>query len=609
MENIEAVRKDLKNFKNLFILYTEGVSYLILVPLVVLYIWVDLDLRYDQGMNMLKFTVIAVVISVITTNINDMIVLSPIIKYFKKLLAGEPAPEDEYAAAQKRFFSLPYIHGIGSYLRWVFGLLLAIPPFILTTDLTNMQVVNTLFIFMAIPPLGGILFFFLTEIYIQKLLNRGIFTRLVIKGFTKSMSFRRRLFLSILTIVTIPVIGISGYYTILLESANALDRVSFLKFGAVVLFGVVVAASVTLTMWRSIKDKIGLISAFLTRIGAGDLSAPKGVIAVMDELTKINQTVYLMKKNITEMIADINSISSKLDDSTHEISSITQSFTDVTQNQAATVEEVTATIEEISAGMDGITSGAQVQLKSLLALLARMGELSGTIREMSQEITSATQLASSMNTDVASGELSLRGMNGSMLKISESSQQMTGIVNIINDISDKINLLSLNASIEAARAGDSGRGFAVVADEISKLAENTASSVKDIDSLIKAMDAEIRKGISDVSDVVERMGRITSGINSMGGMVGKISGIMQKQVETNEMVDREATSVKARSEEIETATMEQKIAIGEVVRSVTKINELTQTISAGSEEITANTMENAKIADILKKKVDQFKLT
>ena len=76
-------------------------------------------------------------------------------------------------------------------------------------------------------------------------------------------------------------------------------------------------------------------------------------------------------------------------------------------------------------------------------------------------------------------------MNVSITNITESSQQVTDIISIIDDISDKINLLSLNAAIEAARAGEAGRGFAVVADEISKLADQTAASINDIDSLIR----------------------------------------------------------------------------------------------------------------------------
>ena len=414
--------------------------------------------------------------------------------------------------------------------------------------------------------------------------------------------------MSIVLILVIPAVGFNGYYSVVLETAKGASSVSYLKLGGIILFGVIVAVSIVAALWRSISVKIGLISEFLRSIGRGELAAQKSIFVVIDELTDINQTVYIMKKNISSMMADINTISTKLDASSRETSSITNSFTGVTQNQAATVEEVTATIEEISAGMDQIATGAQGQMRSLMSLIERMGELSGIIGELSENISSASALAGGITEEAERGEDSLRQMNQSMLTINTGSQQMTNIVNIIQDISDKINLLSLNASIEAARAGEAGRGFAVVADEISKLAENTATSVKDIDSLIKTTDGEIRKGLSGVTDVVERIGRISAGIGEMNGMVQKIAGIMEKQVDMNAMVDREATEVRKQSQQIESATMEQKTAINEVVQSVTKINELTQTISAGSEEITANTEENAKIAEILKSKMDRFRI-
>jgi methyl-accepting chemotaxis protein len=609
IDNIEAVRKDLKNFTIRFILSTESVSFLAIVPMIVLYASVNFNMSPEQASIFFRCVAAAVAFGLTGTNVADRIIVAPITRYFKKLLRNEPVSEEEYARAQRRFFSLPYMHALNSACQWLAGLSVCAVPFTLIADLTTIQTINIYLVVIIIPPFGAMLFFLLTEIFLQKLLNKGIFSRLVLRDFNLSMSLMRRVLLAILLVLIIPAIAINGYYLVLLESAGIVSSVSFVKLGIILLFGIIMAVSVVLALWRSISVKIRLISGFLERIGGGDLAAEKSVFAIIDELTNINQTGYKMKKSITAMMSDINTISAQLDNSSNDTSRVTMSFSEVTQNQAATVEEVTATIEEFSAGMDRIATGAQEQVASLKSLTGRMDDLSGIIRELSENIASASTLAAGITAEARQGEESLRRMNESMLTVNAGSQQMTNIVSIIQDISDKINLLSLNASIEAARAGEYGRGFAVVADEISKLADNTASSVKEIDGLIKTNDGEIRKGLSGVTDVVDRIGRIGTGIGSMNGMVEKIAGIMQKQVETNAMVDREANRVRARSQEIEGATMELKSAITEVVESVTRINELTQTISAGSEEITTNTDENAKIAKILKQKVEQFKIS
>ena len=137
-----------------------------------------------------------------------------------------------------------------------------------------------------------------------------------------------------------------------------------------------------------------------------------------------------------------------------------------------------------------------------------------TIPETSAMIRETAEVSTQISLKAREGEQSMTGMNSAMTRIIQSSEEMTGIVKIINDISERINLLSLNAAIEAARAGDAGRGFAVVADEISKLADQTASSIKSIDTLIRTNESEIGKGNQNVGAAVEKINYIISDIEN-----------------------------------------------------------------------------------------------
>ena len=153
------------------------------------------------------------------------------------------------------------------------------------------------------------------------------------------------------------------------------------------------------------------------------------------------------------------------------------------------MEEITAT-DEISAGIDNVAAGASDQVERITRLVETIDRLTGIIHDVERKTSEAARVTGSISDMARDGEAGMREMNESMEAIGESSREMTGIVAIINDISDRINLLSLNASIEAARAGDAGRGFAVVADEISKLADQTSRSVKEIDGHIRKTESE-----------------------------------------------------------------------------------------------------------------------
>ncbi|MBN2078188.1 MAG: hypothetical protein JW838_04430 [Spirochaetes bacterium] len=285
----------------------------------------------------------------------------------------------------------------------------------------------------------------------------------------------------------------------------------------------------------------------------------------------------------------LNTGSGSLVDSMETLSSTISEFTRHSQEQAAATEEVTASIEEITAGVDNVKNNADEQYGSLELLMNTMGHLSESIVTMNAVVGEALAMIEQISVNAKSGEQSLRVMDESMGKISGSSREMTGIIQIINDISDKINLLSLNAAIEAARAGDAGRGFAVVADEISKLADQTASSIKNIDALIRTNEQEIASGNRNVAVAVEHINYIISDIDKIVEKITTISEQMAQQNQANRTVNENAERVKMRSEQITHSMNEQKLAIEEISKTVGSINDLSQSNTHQIMQITDST--------------------
>jgi len=309
-----------------------------------------------------------------------------------------------------------------------------------------------------------------------------------------------------------------------------------------------------------------------------------------------------------ELLASLVTVSEKLDASSNQLSSGSDTFSENLQRQAASIEEISATMEEISAGSEKVSNRTDTQHSSMERLSARIEELTAITRSLDTRIEEANRKILNITENARTGQKYVTSMNQRMEGVSASSQEMAGILGMINDISDQINLLSLNASIEAARAGDAGRGFAVVADEIGKLAEQTSASVSDIDRLIKMTEDEIKGGLSIVHETVDAIGEIIKGVENINEMIKDISAEMEKQTSSSQVVITESEESIRISDEIRSAAEEQKNAAGEIVSSIGYINEISQANAGSAEEISANSNEIAGMSHDIKVKIDSFKL-
>ncbi|MDA3900348.1 MAG: methyl-accepting chemotaxis protein [Spirochaetes bacterium] len=361
---------------------------------------------------------------------------------------------------------------------------------------------------------------------------------------------------------------------------------------------------------KTIIDPITTLREYLAAASEGDfhntmstkITKRKDVIGELAR--KYNDFITITR----DVIIDVNHSTNQVAYSADEIASAINDFSTNIQNQSANSEEISASVVEMEASMVNVATESETQNNSISFLDKQIKELSTMLHEIQDMTNSTFSLTEKLQSRAATGEETLRTMDHTMDKLINSSQDMVNILAIIDDISEQINLLSLNAAIEAARAGDAGKGFAVVADEISKLADQTAKSLKDIDGLIRMNSTEISDGQKHINETLHLITDFLNGISSINDMNRKISNFMNHYSKTNDEVSQRAEQVQKISEGIKHAADENKRAISEIAGSIFDINDLSQKNATHSQDVSDNTKKLAGMSESLKAKVKFFKV-
>ncbi|TGL52311.1 methyl-accepting chemotaxis protein [Leptospira kemamanensis] len=204
------------------------------------------------------------------------------------------------------------------------------------------------------------------------------------------------------------------------------------------------------------------------------------------------------------------------------------------------------------------------------------------------------------------GNLSIRSTDNSMEEIRLVTKEISGIVDLITDISEQTNLLALNASIEAARAGDAGRGFSVVAEEISKLADKTRISVKNIMNLIAKSDSAVTIGVSHVNETVKVLNEIVGQSNRIQTGVEKLKGEVSSQSNSLTNVSHELKELQSLAESIETSCQEQKRTSEDMVVSVNSLSGSAQELAQSSEDLNQVSVAISSVAKTISTIANSF---
>lgn len=235
-----------------------------------------------------------------------------------------------------------------------------------------------------------------------------------------------------------------------------------------------------------------------------------------------------------------------------------------------------------------------------------MRDLSEMILKLNDSATKGVGVVSEISKLAGTGKIKLDMMLSATKTLKDRSAEMRGILDIISDISDQINLLSLNASIEAARAGIYGRGFAVVANQISKLAEETAHSIHDIAAIIKQNENDIDTAAEKVSETANSINKIVSEIGVIEEFINSVRDNAEKQVGTKETIEREIQDISMLSESIMMTTKIQKMSISEINEIIQSILEKVNELASSSQELAANAELISSLAAAMKGKVSDF---
>ena len=310
----------------------------------------------------------------------------------------------------------------------------------------------------------------------------------------------------------------------------------------------------------------------------GDLTAHA---TVTEDITgaiadSINYTIDALRNLVTQ----INDTTVQVSSAAHETQATAMHLAEASDQQAtqittasSAVNEMASSIEEVSANANDLANeaGKSVEIANKGSTVVQ-DTISGmdTIREQIQETSKRIK------------------------RLGESSQEIGDIVEIINDISEQTNILALNAAIQAAMAGDAGRGFAVVADEVQRLAERSGNATKQIEALVKTIQA-------DTNEAVISMERSTSEVVRGAQLAQNAGGALEE-------IEHVSSSLAKLIQAISDTTRQQSIAAVSISDSMNVVQEITTQTSAGTNETAASIGNLAELANDLRQSVAGFTL-
>lgn len=353
---------------------------------------------------------------------------------------------------------------------------------------------------------------------------------------------------------------------------------AFIQMAVLTALALVIGLLASVVISRQITAPLALTVDLARRIAKGDLTV-QARSARKDELGDLQNAMQEMAQNLNTLVQGIGN----------------------------GVTQISTSAEKLSAMSEQTSAGVRQQKSEVDQVATAMHEMASTVQEVARNTTDASAAATLADQQARHGStvvkqatvqiselaMAIEELGGAMNVLTQDSEQIGKVIDVIKAVAEQTNLLALNAAIEAARAGEQGRGFAVVADEVRSLAQRTQDSTKEIEALIVTLQQGTQAAATLMTSSRER---------TLDTVV-----LAQKAESAITEINQSIGTIQEMSLQISAAAEQQSAVADEINRSIVSVRDVADQSAVASEESAAATIELASLGQDLQRMTAHFR--
>ena len=341
---------------------------------------------------------------------------------------------------------------------------------------------------------------------------------------------------------------------------------------------VLLAIIICFILGRRLMRPLVKVSTIIEEIANGDINADFGMVK------ETNDEIGLIIEKMKELTQSLGNIVGKIRNSSDTMSANSYELNDTSSQTLAANNEISKAVEDVAEGSTGMAASISKINENLLEMSNETKDINESVNEIRNQTVAVQDSSKIMNDKIKSMQNSSQKMDEGISAISKRIEtvnttvdKVSNIVSVIEEISSETNLLSLNASIEAARAGDAGKGFAVVAQEIRVLSDNTNTELENIKQIISSLVEECRYCVQASGTIVEDNAKQKEEIKAVLDEFSALDEQIQKTAEKADEI-----------EELVTAMIDLN---DDITKSSNSLTDVSAANAAATEEMNANIEE------------------